>query len=180
MVHRWSCCQPGCACLQQWSTSTPSHPRVAGIAPGPICTEYLAKKDRLRIKKHSFVTTLAKKRRISKWVFDKHAEGAHIEEEGMTYGDGEFWVESQWVVHRSYHPERKIANIIMCFFVIQLQEPLSQNEFFQVCVHITGPCFVPYQLFFIYHLKALFILFHLNGQNLQKKSMGEIWALECC
>ena len=66
-------------------------------------------------------------------------------------------------MHRSYHPERKIENIIMYFFVIQLQ-----NEFFQVCVHITGPCFVLNQLF-IYHLKALFIFFHLNGQNLLKK-----------
>ena len=43
-------------------------------------------------------------------------------------------------MHRSYHPERKIENIIIYFFFIQLQEPLSQKEFFQVCVHITGPC----------------------------------------
>ena len=70
-------------------------------------------------------------------------------------------------MHRIYHPERKIENILMYFFVIQLQEPLSQKEFFKVCVHITGPCFVLNQLF-IYHLKALFILFHLNGQNLVK------------
>ena len=62
-----------------------------GVAPGPICTEYLAKKDQHRIKKAQFcVTTLAKKRRISKRVFDKCAEGAHIEEEGITYGAGEF------------------------------------------------------------------------------------------
>ena len=79
-------------------------------------------------------------------------------------------MQSQWVLHRSYQPERKIENDP--FFVLQLQEPLSQNELFQVSVHITGPCFVLYQLL-IYHLKALFILFHLNGQNLLK-SMGEI------
>ena len=62
-----------------------------GVAPDPICTEYLAKKDQHRIKMAQFrETTLAKKRRISKRVFDKRAEGAHIEEEGMTYGAGEF------------------------------------------------------------------------------------------
>ena len=62
-----------------------------GIAPGPICTEYLAKKDQHKTKKAVFCeTTLAKKHRISKRVFDKRAEGAHIEEEGMTYGAGKF------------------------------------------------------------------------------------------
>ncbi len=63
----------------------------AVLDPGPICTEYLAKKDQHRIKKAQFcVTTRAKKRRISKRVFDKRPEGAHIEEEVMTYGAGEF------------------------------------------------------------------------------------------
>ena len=62
-----------------------------GVDPGPISTEYLAKKDKHRIKKAQFcVTTRAKKHRISKRVFDKRAEEAHIEEEGMTYGAGEF------------------------------------------------------------------------------------------
>ena len=67
-----------------------------GVAPGPICTsctEYLAKKDQHRMKKAQFrETTLAKKRRISKRVFDRRAEGAHIEEEGMAYGAGEFTI----------------------------------------------------------------------------------------
>ena len=61
-----------------------------GVAPGPICTEYLAKKNQHRIKKAQF-----HERRISKRVFDKRTEGAHIEEEGMTYGAGEFRVQSQ-------------------------------------------------------------------------------------
>ena len=62
-----------------------------GVAPGPICTEYLAKKVMHRMKKAQFrETTLAKKRRISKRVFDRRAEGAHIEEEGVAYGAGEF------------------------------------------------------------------------------------------
>ena len=62
-----------------------------GEQPGPLCCAYLAARDATRLRgAESRETELVKQRRKSKRTVEKSAEEAHIEEEGITYGAGEF------------------------------------------------------------------------------------------
>ena len=65
--------------------------RELGVQAGPLCTSYLERKDETRLARARYrATENAKERRKSKREVDKCVEAAHIEEEGTTYGAGEF------------------------------------------------------------------------------------------
>lgn len=61
------------------------------VHPSHFCIAYLKKRDDTRMKRaQKHESDLAKKRRKSKRLVDKTAEEMHIEQEGMTYGAGQF------------------------------------------------------------------------------------------